>query len=419
MPKEYPSETKKSLSGSGEEPAPTERAMPVYLDYASTTPLDPEVRQAMCEVMGHDANFGNPAAATHKYGWQAQAIVEQARADVAEALDTDAMGVYFTSGATESINLALKGFIAGLWRESISSQRWSHGADLPHVVTSAAEHKATLDALAHLAAEKRITLSILKPSAQGVVSVLQLQEAVRPETVLISLLHVNNELGVINPIQAIANYCRGQGIYLHVDAVQSLGKTDLSVSAWAADMVSFSAHKVYGPKGIGAICLNQALRGQLVPLMHGGGQERGLRPGTVPVHQIVGMAKAFALATANRMAEHDQYQRWRASFLQRLAALPDWVLHSEGVSCVPNILSVGFAGVDGEALLMSLKDVALSSGSACNSVTLDPSHVLTACGIGRELAASTVRISFGRFSTPAQLVAAADHMLSVISRLRS
>lgn len=413
-------ETSSSSGANDAKPsATTNTNLPIYLDYASTTPLDPQVREAMLGWMGHDVNFGNPSATTHRYGWQAQAALEQSRAAVAEAIGAPLMGVYFTGGATESINLALKGLVAGLWQGSVVSPRWSaQHAALPHVITSAAEHKATLDALAFLATEKRITLSVLTPSARGTVSAEQIAEAFRPETVLVSVLHVNNELGVINPLSSIAAACQEQGVFLHVDAVQSLGKTAVCVADWGADLVSFSGHKVYGPKGIGVLFVSEPLRGQLVPLAHGGGQERGLRPGTVPMHQVVGMATACELAAAQQAAEYVQYTQWRTRFLARLAQLPDWVLHSEGADCVPNILSLGFHGVTGETLLMALKDIAISSGSACNSVTLDPSHVLMACGIERELAASTVRLSFGRFSDETQLLQAAEHIDRVVSQLR-
>jgi cysteine desulfurase len=372
----------------------------------------------MLELMGHESGFGNSSATTHRYGWQAQQVLEEARATTAQALGADPMGIYFTSGATESINLALTGLINTLWQGNLVS-RWSPKRDaLPHVITSAAEHKATLDALAYLAAQQRIELTVLKPSALGVVTAGDVADVIQPHTVLVSLLHVNNELGVINPISAIGQLCLEQGIFLHVDAVQSFGKTPLCLSGWHVDLVSFSAHKAYGPKGVGALYVSPGLRGELVPLAHGGGQERGLRPGTVPVHQIRGMACAFQLASERHQLEIAEYECWRSCFLAVLSDLPNWVLHGEGADCVPNILSLGFRGVDGETLLMALTEIAVSSGSACNSITLDPSHVLLACGVNRTLAASTLRLSFGRFSSETQLLAAAEHICSVIGQLR-
>lgn len=392
--------------------------LPIYLDYASTAPLDPKVRDAMLVLMGNDAFFGNPAATTHRYGWQAQEALEQARMQLAQAIDADPMGVFFTSGATESINLALKGLVWGFKRGLAPNPRGVSDEALPHVITSAAEHKATLDALAYLAAEKCISLTVLKPSEQGIISLEQVVDAVLPETVLVSLLHVNNELGVMNPIAGIGKWCRAQNIWLHVDAVQSMGKTPVSLADWGADLVSFSGHKAYGPKGVGVLYIADALRGALVPLCHGGGQERGLLPGTMPVHQAVGMATAFELAAAQQQEEALKYQTWRDQFLQGLSHLSGWVLHGQGAPCVANILSLGFHDVDGETLMLSLKDIAVSSGSACNSVTLDPSHVLTACGINRELAASTLRLSFGRFSSLEQLQAAAAHICKVVPKIR-
>lgn len=392
--------------------------LPIYLDYASTAPLDPKVREAMLALMREDTLFGNPAATSHRQGWQAQEALEQARIQFAQAVDADPMGVFFTSGATESINLALKGLVWGFGQGLAPNLRNVPDSALPHVITSAAEHKATLDSLAYLAKQKCITLTVLKPSAQGVVSLSQVTEAVVPETILISLLHVNNELGVMNSIADIAAWCREQSIWLHVDAVQSMGKTPLSVSTWGADLVSFSGHKAYGPKGVGALYVAEGLRGALVPLCHGGGQERGLIPGTMPVHQVVGMATAFQIAAAQQQDEVLKYQSWRDQFLQALSGLSGWVLHSEGAPCVANILSLGFQDVDGETLLLSLKDIAVSSGSACNSVTLDPSHVLTACGIKRQLAASTLRLSFGRFSSLEELLAATEHICTVVPKIR-
>ncbi|MEJ2669341.1 MAG: cysteine desulfurase family protein [Gammaproteobacteria bacterium] len=289
---------------------------------------------------------------------------------------------------------------------------------MPQSITGAAEHKAVLNTLQHWADAGRIRLTVLKPDAHGRISAESLAASLEDSTVFVSIQHVNNELGVINPVEALAQLCRQRHVFFHVDAAQSLGKAPVDVSAWGADLVSFSGHKAYGPKGVGVLVCGSRTRGFLTPLMHGGSHERGVRPGTVALHQVVGLAEAFSIAATSYSVERTRFQGLRAMFLARLQSLSDWVLHSGEAEVVPSILSLGFRGVEGESLLIALKDIAVSSGSACNSVTLDPSHVLLACGIERTLAASTIRLSFGRFTDEAQMLAAADHIVAVVGKLR-
>jgi len=399
----------------------TERlSLPIYLDYAAATPLDPEVKAAMLPYLDHLEHFGNPASTSHRHGWLAQEALESARQAVAEATGASFLDLYFTSGATESINLALQGMVAACAQGALSqlSPAAALADQRPHVLTSAVEHKAVLDTLSFLEKQGLISVTALKPDSNGQIHAMAVSEAIRPETFMASFMHVNNELGTINPIEAIAAVCREKKVFLHVDAAQSMGKVPVELASWQADLVSFSGHKAYGPKGVGALYVSKPLRTVIRPLNFGGGQERRLRPGTSPLHQIIGMAKAFQIVKRDYDQEIKKYCQWREAFLVSMNAISGWVVHCDSADCVPNIISLGIEGVDGETLISALKDVSLSSGSACNSVTLEPSHVLLACGIPRLLAAATLRVSFGRFSTENELVQAAQSLCEVVEKLR-
>lgn len=380
--------------------------MPVYLDYAATTPVDPRVAQAMGECLTLAGNFGNPASRSHLYGWKAEEAVEMARRNVADLVHCDPREIVWTSGATEADNLALKG-VAHASRE--------RGR---HIVTSCIEHKAVLDSVQQLEREG-FAVTRLRPDSAGIISAAQVREALRPDTVLVSLMHVNNELGVVNDIAAIGAATREQGVLLHVDAAQSAGKVLIDLRALPVDLMSFSAHKVYGPKGIGALFVRRSPSLRIESQMHGGGHERGMRSGTLPTHQAVGMGEAFRLAAQSLDAEVQHLRDLRARLLHGLASLEGVYLNGHPEHHVPGIVNLAFAGVDGESLLLSLRDLAVSSGSACMSATMEPSYVLRGIGLPDTLAQSALRISFGRFSTPADIDMAIASLHSAVSRLRA
>jgi len=386
---------------------------PVYLDYAATTPADFAVAEEMMRHLTLDGVFGNPASRTHGYGWQAEAAVETARRQVANLINADPREIVWTSGATESDNLAIKGAVAG--------------RDAPHVITSMIEHKAVLDVCGVLQ-DEGVKVTWLKPDACGRIHVGQVVEALTPKTVLVSLMLVNNELGSISDIPAIGAQLRGRGVLFHVDAAQAPGKIPVDVKALSADLLSLSAHKVYGPKGIGALYVRRSPDVRIQAQIHGGGHERGMRSGTLPAHQIVGMGKAFELAADNLFSDSARLEQLRGRFLGALAELEGVSLNgslngSESTDDaklrVPGIINLSFAGVDAETLMLGLRELAVSSGSACSSATLDPSYVLRGIGLDDKQAHRALRFSFGRYTSGEEVDFAAAHIIDIVGRLRS
>ncbi|HEX9206990.1 MAG TPA: aminotransferase class V-fold PLP-dependent enzyme [Steroidobacteraceae bacterium] len=377
----------------------------VYLDNAATTPVDPRVIAEMNECLGADGAFANPSS-SHAPGRRAAARVEQARADVAALVGADPRQVLFTSGATESNNLALLG-VARYHRDRAR-----------HVVTSRTEHPAVLDACRQLEREG-CPVTYLKPGPGGIVEAAQVADALRPETLLVSIMHVNNEIGVVNDVAAIGRVCRERGVLLHVDAAQGAGKLPIDVQRDGIDLLSLTAHKLHGPKGIGALCVRREPRLGLVPLQFGGGQERGLRSGTLPVHQIVGMGAAYRIARAEMPADMARIAALRETLWRSLQELPGIELNGDPARRVAGLLNVSIDGVEGESLLFALRDLALSSGSACASTHAEPSYVLRALGRSDRLAQSSLRLSLGRFTTRAEVDYAARRIRDEVSRLRA
>jgi cysteine desulfurase len=378
----------------------------VYLDNAATTPMDPRVMAAMLECCGADGDFANPSAVGHGPGRRARARVEQARAEVAGLVGTTPEQVIWTSGATEANNLALFG-----------AARF-HAPRGRHLVTSRTEHPAVLDPCRQLEREG-FEVTYLKPGPGGIVAPDQVEAALRPETILVSLMHVNNELGVIQDVAAVGRLCRSRGVLLHVDAAQSAGKVPLDAGRFGIDLLSLTAHKLHGPKGIGALCVRREPRLGLVPLLFGGGQERGLRSGTLPTHQIVGMGCAYRLAAELMREDAERIAGLRDLLWDSLRQLPGVERNGDPGQCVPGILSVTVDGVEGEALLYALSDLAVASGSACASLSAEPSYVLRAIGRSDRLAQSTLRLSLGRFSTREEVVHGAGRIVAEVKRLRS
>lgn len=380
-------------------------ARPVYLDYAATTPVDPRVATLMWRYLTPDGVFGNPGSRSHAFGQAAADAVEQARARVAALLNADPREIVWTSGATESDNLALKGAARANARQG------------RHIVTCKSEHKAVLD-VCHQLQQEGFRISHLDPRPDGLLDPDAVAEALTDDTVLVSVMHVNNEIGVIQDLAAIGALTREHGVLFHVDAAQGAGKTPIDVEAMNIDLLSVCAHKVYGPKGIGALYVRRRPRVRLEPLLHGGGQERGLRAGTLATHQIVGMGEAFRIAGEEMDAESRRLGALRQRLLACLSGLPAVNLNGHPERCVPGILNLGFAGLDAEALLLGLDDLALSSGSACSSATQEVSHVLRAIGLDALIAAGSVRISLGRFTTEAEVDRAAERLCGEVERLR-
>jgi cysteine desulfurase len=381
---------------------------PLYLDYAATTPVDPRVAEVMGQHLTLDGVFANPASRTHRYGWDAEEAVELGRSQLATLLGCDVRELVFTSGATEANNLAIKGMaeaLAGRGR---------------HLITSPIEHKAVVDCFKVLEAQG-FEVSWLEPEPSGVVAPETLAAALRSDTILVSLMAVHNELGVKNDLAALGALCRDAGVPFHVDGAQALGKMALDLSTLPVDLMSFSGHKVYGPKGIGALFVNRGLNPPPVAQMHGGGHERGLRSGTLPTHQIAGFGAAAACYADGALeAELLHLEACREAFLRGLGALPGVHPLGAGAPTMPGILNLAFDGVDGETLQMAVaSELACSSGSACNSVSVEPSFVLTALGLPRALAFSALRFSFGRFTTVAEVEGAGAWLAERVASLRS
>jgi len=357
---------------------------PVYLDYSATTPVDPRVVDAMLPFLRED--FGNPASRSHAYGWKAEEAVEQARAHVAALVNCDPKEIVWTSGATESINLALKG-AAQFYKEKGR-----------HVITVKTEHKATLDTCRELEREG-FEVTYLDVKDNGLIDWSVFEASVRPDTILVSVMFVNHEIGVIQDIARIAEFCRAKGIIVHVDSAQATGKVAIDLQRLKVDLMSFSAHKTYGPKGIGALFVRRKPRIRIEAQIHGGGHERGMRSGTLPTHQIVGMGEAFRIAKAEMATENERIRALRDRLWTGLSQMEAVYINGDLESRVPHNLNVSFNYVEGESLLMGIKDVAVSSGSACTSASLEPSYVLRALGRSDELAHSSIRFSVGRFTT--------------------
>lgn len=383
----------------------SELPAPVYLDYAATTPVDARVAEAMAACLQREGVFGNPSS-LHDFGRTARARVEQARGEVAALLGVPAPQLVWTSGATESNNLA----ILGTARAAKAQSR--------HVITARTEHKSVLDPCRQLEREG-VEVTYLKPDREGVVVPEQVREALRADTVLVSIMHANNEIGVLQDVAAMAAICHERGVPLHVDAAQSAGKIEFNAAQWGIDLLSFTAHKLYGPKGIGALYVRPERRALLQPLIFGGGHERGLRSGTLPVHQIVGFGMACELARTERAADFERISALRERLWRGLAALPDTLLNGHPTQRLPHIVNVSFAGVEGESLLMGLPELAVSTGSACNSDSDEPSYVLRALGRDTELAQSSLRFSLGRFTRDAEVDQAIAAVGRELARLRA
>ncbi|EKO5191436.1 IscS subfamily cysteine desulfurase [Vibrio vulnificus] len=379
--------------------------LPIYLDYSATCPVDPRVAERMVQYMTMDGNFGNPASRSHRYGWQAEEAVDTAREQIAELLNADPREIVFTSGATESDNLAIKGAAHFYSKQG------------KHIITSKTEHKAVLDTCRQLEREG-FEVTYLEPESNGLINLSKLEAAMRDDTVLVSIMHVNNEIGVIQDIEAIGELCRSRKIIFHVDAAQSAGKVAIDVQKLKVDLVSLSAHKIYGPKGIGALYVRRKPRIRLESQMHGGGHERGFRSGTLATHQIVGMGEAFRIAKLDMEKDYQHALALRNRLLDGVKDMEAVSINGDLEQRVPHNLNISFAFVEGESLLMSLKDLAVSSGSACTSASLEPSYVLRALGLNDELAHSSIRFSFGRFTTEEEIDYAIEQIRVAVEKLR-
>jgi cysteine desulfurase len=377
--------------------------LPIYLDYSATTPVDPRVVDAMIPWLRD--HFGNPASRSHAFGWEAEKAVEQARANVAALVNCDPRELVWTSGATESINLAVKG-AAHFYKDKGK-----------HLVTVKTEHKATLDTMRELEREG-FEVTYLDVQPNGLLDPAQFEAALRPDTAVVSVMYVNNEIGVIQDIPAIGELCRSRGIIFHVDAAQATGKVQIDLAQLKVDLMSFSAHKTYGPKGVGALYVRRKPRVRLEAQMHGGGHERGLRSGTLPTHQIVGMGEAFRIAREEMATENERIRMLRDRLWTGLSRIEQVFLNGDWEHRVPHNLNVSFNFVEGESLIMAIKDVAVSSGSACTSASLEPSYVLRALGRSDELAHSSIRFTVGRFTTEEEIDFTVSLLTRQVARLR-
>jgi cysteine desulfurase len=377
--------------------------LPIYLDYSATTPVDPRVAEKMIPYLTE--HFGNPASRSHSFGWKAEEAVEQARANVAALVNCDPKEIVWTSGATESINLALKG-AAEFYKTKGK-----------HLITVKTEHKATLDTVREL--ERRgFEATYLDVQPDGLIDLKQLEAAFRPDTILVSVMFVNNEIGVIQDIPAIGELCRAKGVLFHVDSAQATGKCPIDLAALKVDLMSFSAHKTYGPKGVGALYIRRKPRVRLEAQIHGGGHERGFRSGTLATHQIVGMGEAFRLARLEMAVENSRIRALRDRLLKGMQEIEEVFVNGDLEQRVPHNLNISFNFVEGESLIMAVKDIAVSSGSACTSASLEPSYVLRALGRSDELAHSSIRFTLGRFNTEEEVDYTVDHLKAKVAKLR-
>ena len=380
--------------------------LPIYLDYSATTPCDPRVAEKMSQCLLSDGNFGNPASRSHVFGWKAEEAVETARRQVADLLNADLREIVWTSGATESDNLAIKG-VAHFYSKKGK-----------HIITSRIEHKAVLDTCRQLEREG-FEITYLEPGTDGLITPEQVSDALRDDTILVSLMHVNNEIGVINDIAAIGEITRARKIMFHVDAAQSAGKLPIDMETMKVDLMSLSGHKMYGPKGIGALFVRRKPRVRLEAQTHGGGHERGMRSGTLATHQIVGMGEACRISREEMGTDTEHSLMLRQRFINNLSDMEEVHVNGSLEQRVAGNLNISFAFVEGESLIMSLKDIAVSSGSACTSASLEPSYVLRALGVTDELAHSSLRFSFGRFTTTEEVDYASTQVRQAVEKLRA
>ena len=378
---------------------------PIYLDYSATTPVDPRVAEKMCTYLTPQGEFGNPASRSHVFGWHADEAVEEARANVAALVNADPREIIWTSGATESDNLAIKGAAHFYQKQG------------KHIVTLKTEHKAVLDSCRQLEREG-FEVTYLDPEPTGLLNLDKFKAALRDDTVLVSVMHVNNEIGVIQDIAAIGEICRERKIIFHVDAAQSPGKVDIDLKKQKVDLMSFSAHKIYGPKGIGALYVRRKPRVRLEAQMHGGGHERGLRSGTLATHQIVGMGEAFRLAKEEMAADNERLLKLRNRLVDGFKDIEEVYINGDLEQRIAGNLNISFNFVEGESLIMALKDLAVSSGSACTSASLEPSYVLRALGRNDELAHSSIRFTIGRFTTEEEIDYTIELVKGKIDKLR-
>ena len=381
----------------------SERHFPIYMDYSATTPVDPRVADKMIPYLREQ--FGNPASRSHAYGWEAEEAVEEARSQVAKLVGADPREIVWTSGATESINLALKG-AAHFYKDKGR-----------HIITVKTEHKATLDTCRELEREG-YEVTYMDVKEDGLIDLDVFQQLLRPDTVLVSVMYVNNEIGVIQDIPAIGEICRSRGIIFHVDSAQATGKIAINLAELKVDLMSFSAHKTYGPKGVGALFVRRKPRVRIEAQIHGGGHERGMRSGTLATHQIVGMGEAFRIAREEMVQENERIRKLRDRLWSGLSEIEEVYLNGDLVHRVPHNLNISFNYVEGESMLMALKDIAISSGSACTSASLEPSYVLRALGRNDELAHSSIRFSVGRFTTEEEVDFTIKLIKEKIAKLR-
>ena len=380
--------------------------LPIFLDYSATTPVDPRVAKLMCDCLTQEGNFGNPASRSHVYGWQAEEAVENARRQVADLINADPREIVWTSGATESDNLAIKG-VAHFYHKKGK-----------HIITSKIEHKAVLDSCRQLEREG-FEVTYLEPTSDGIISAEQVSEALREDTILVSLMHVNNEIGVVTDITAIGEVTRAKKVIFHVDAAQSTGKIAIDLAVSKVDLMSFCAHKTYGPKGVGALYVSRKPRVRLEAQIHGGGHERGMRSGTLATHQIVGMGAAFAIAQEEMASDNARIARLGKRLWDGVKDMEEVYMNGHPTQRVAGNANISFNYVEGESLLMSLRELAVSSGSACTSASLEPSYVLRALGMNDELAHSSIRFSIGRFTTEEEIDQAIELSLKAVTKLRA
>jgi cysteine desulfurase len=377
---------------------------PLYLDYQATTPMDPRVLEVMMPYF--TTKFGNPHSRNHHHGWEAEEAVEKARAQVAKLINADEREIVFTSGATESNNLAIAG-VARFYKDKKN-----------HIITCVTEHKCVLDTCRHLEQEG-LEVTYLPVQQNGLIDLELLKKTITPKTLLVSIMAVNNEIGVIQPLKEIGELCRANHVFFHTDCAQAYGKIPLDVEEMKIDLMSISGHKIYGPKGIGALFVRRRPRVRLVALIHGGGQERGMRSGTLPAPLCVGLGEAASIAAREMDSENENLTKLRDRFYERITSrLPEVYLNGDLKQRIPGNLNISFAFVEGEGLMMGIKDLSVSSGSACTSASLEPSYVLRALGVEEELAHTSLRIGFGRFTTEAEVDYAADRIVEAVQRLR-
>ncbi|MEH6468673.1 MAG: IscS subfamily cysteine desulfurase [Porticoccus sp.] len=379
--------------------------LPIYLDYSATTPVDQRVAEKMAECLTNKGNFGNPASRSHSFGWQAEAAVEEARGQVAALLNADPREIVWTSGATEADNLAIKGCAHFNQKKG------------KHIITSKIEHKAVLDTCRQLEREG-FEVTYLDPDAEGIIQPEAVASAIREDTTVVSLMHVNNEIGTINDIAAIGDICRENKVFFHVDAAQSAGKIEIDMETMKVDLMSLSAHKIYGPKGIGALYVRRKPRVRIESQMHGGGHERGMRSGTLATHQIVGMGEAFRIAKENMVEDERRVLALRNRLWDGVSDMEEVQVNGSLQHRAAGNLNISFSFVEGESLIMALKDLAVSSGSACTSASLEPSYVLRALGLDDEQAHSSIRFSMGRFTTEEEIDFAVEKVRDAVVKLR-